>query len=293
MPKAAAGSTPAVEMVIEPRVRAVGEGEVRRVLPFRRRRMVGPFIFADLMGPDDLPAGVGADVAAHPHLGMSTLTYLTEGSLLHRDSTGAVQRIDPGAVNWMTAGDGVCHTERTPPQDREQEGVLAGLQAWVALPRDAETDRPFFEHAAAADIPEQSLGGARVRVLAGSGWAMQSPVVGSSPLLEADIVLQDSTLRIPAEYSQRGLILLSGSVRVAGTVLPEAHMAVLQSGERVEVTGTGRLMLLAGEPVGQRFIWWNFVASDQELIDDAKRRWDEQQFPKVPGDHDTWMPQPQ
>lgn len=280
-------------MIIEPRVRPVGDGEVRRILPFRRRRMVGPFIFADVMGPDDLPAGDGADVPAHPHLGMSTLTYLTAGSLLHRDSTGAVQQIDPGAVNWMTAGDGVCHTERTPPQERQQAGTLAGLQAWVALPSEAEAARPFFEHAAAADVPQESFGGAQVRVLAGTGWSMRSPIVGSSPLLQADITLADSTLTIPAEHSERGLIVLSGAVRVAGRALPEAHMAVLQPGERVQVSGTGRLLLLAGEPVGQRYIWWNFVASDAEMIEDAKRRWDEQQFPKVPGDHDTWMPRPQ
>lgn len=283
----------AIEMVIEPRIRPVGSGEVRRVLPFRKRRMVGPFIFADLMGPDDLDEGAGADVPAHPHIGLSTLTYLTEGAMVHRDSIGAVQRIEPGAVNWMTAGTGVCHTERSPQDQRERPTVLAGLQAWVALPDEAEQAEPRFEHLAAADVPVWEENGSTARILAGSGWGYRSPVIGSSPLLEADITLADSRLSIPAQYPERGVLTMSGDITVAGRALPEGHLAVLALDEVVDVAGSGRAMLLAGDPVGKRYIWWNFVSSDPEVINDAKQRWDKQTFPKVPGDHDEWTPRPQ
>jgi hypothetical protein len=282
----------AIEMIIDPRVRPVGSGTVRRVLPFRRRRMVGPFIFADIMGPEDLEPGKGADVAAHPHLGLSTLTYLLDGSLMHRDSTGVVQRIDPGEVNWMTAGSGACHTERTPPDARAGGSSLWGLQTWVALPQDVEDALPFFEHATAGDIPQEDSAGAAVRVLAGTGWGMSSPVKGSSPLAEAHITLDDAVLRVPAEHPERGIVAMSGDLRVGGQRLAEGQLAVLEPGSPVEVSGTGVAMFLAGDPVGERFIWWNFVASDRERIEQAKLDWDAQAFPLVPGDHDEWMPRP-
>ncbi len=255
--------------------------------------MIGPFIYADIMGPEHFDPGVGADIDAHPHIGLSTLTYLTAGSLVHRDSTGAVQQIEPGEVNWMTAGSGVCHTERSTPDDRLIDSDLAGLQTWVALPKDAESSGAFFEHAGGNDIPTDFQRGATIRVLAGTGWGMDSPIKGSSRLLEADLTLVEGVLKIPAEHRERGVINLSGELAVAGQALAEGQLAVLTTGEEVELTGTGRAMLLAGDPVGERFIWWNFVASDRELIEAAKHSWDQQTFPKVPHDHERWMSRPQ
>ena len=177
----------AVELTIDPRERPVGSGTVRRLLPFRSRRMVGPFTFLDIMGPEDFGSGVGMDVDAHPHIGLSTLTYLLAGRIEHRDSTGAVQTIEPGAVNWMTAGGGVTHTERTLPEDRAIPLRMFGVQIWVALPDEAEDGPPHFEHCAASDVPEQVVGTSRVRVAAGSGWSLDAPIAGSSPLLLAEV----------------------------------------------------------------------------------------------------------
>ncbi len=282
----------AVEMVIDPRTRPVGDLAVQRVLPHRLRRMVGPFIFADIFGPDDYAPGSGADVDAHPHLGLSTLSYLFAGELFHRDSTGSTSPIRPGDVNWMTAGSGVCHTERSPAEARRDHHVIAGLQTWVALPVEYEQRDPFFEHADAVDIPHHRAPGVDVAVVAGSGWSLRSPIVGSSPLLEAEIRLDDTDIRIPAEHRERALIAISGDLRVAGQRLRPGQSAVLTRGEEVELHGSGRAMMLAGDPVGDRYIWWNFVASDRGLIDDAKRDWDAQRFPTVPDDHDTWVPAP-
>lgn len=285
-------SATAVEMTIEPRDRPIGAAMVQRILPHRKRRMVGPFIFADLFGPDDYAPGAGSDIDAHPHLGLSTLSYLFSGELLHRDSTGAVADISPGDVNWMTAGSGVCHTERTPADVRRHRHTLAGLQTWVALPVEDEQRSPYFEHADAADVPRHTSSGATVTVAAGSGWGLQSPVLGSSSLMEAEIVLDDHSLTIPTEHRERAIIAISGALTVAGQRLDPAHAAVLTAGESVELHGSGRAMMLAGDPVGDRYIWWNFVASDRDLIEQAKRDWDAQRFPLIPEDHAVWVEAP-
>jgi redox-sensitive bicupin YhaK (pirin superfamily) len=282
----------AIELIIDPRERDVAGHAIRRTLPYRKRRMVGPFIFADLMGPEHVPAGVSVDVDAHPHLGMSTLTYLFAGGLLHRDSTGAVQEIEPGAVNWMTAGRGCCHTERTPPQMKGEEKEHFGLQTWVALPIEMERADPFFEHAKRAEIPEARIGDTTVRVAAGSGWGMASPVAGSSPLVEAEIMLDDGALTVPADHRERGVLNVAGDLTVADQSLAEGQLAVLAPGEVVELRGRGHAMVIGGDPVGDRWIWWNFVASDREIIEEAKVDWDRQRFPLVPGDHDIWVPRP-
>lgn len=285
-------SATAVELVIDPRRRSIGAAEVQRVLPFSKRRMVGPFIFADIFGPDEYAAGEGSDIDAHPHLGLSTLSYLFAGELTHRDSTGAVAQIRPGDVNWMTAGSGVCHTERSDLEVRAARHTLAGLQTWVALPVEYEQREPFFEHADAAQIPRHTAAGISVAVAAGHGWSLNSPIVGSSPLLEADITLRDAGLQIPTEHPERAIIAIDGRLTVAGQQLRPGQAAVLARDEPVELHGTGRAMMLAGDPVGDRFIWWNFVASDRELIDQGKRDWDAQRFPLVPDDHDVWVPAP-
>ncbi len=279
----------AIEMIIEPRHAKVGSGSVRRILPFRTRRMIGPFIFADLIGPETLAAGTGIDVDAHPHIGLSTLTYLFEGRMVHRDSTGAVAAIEPGAVNWMTAGRGVTHTERSDPDDRPKARPMHGLQTWVALPDEREDGDPNFEHTAADAIPES----AGVRLVAGSGWSMESPVAVSSPLVLAALrPTSDRPIAIDAHHPERGVLAIDGMLRLGGTPLQSGQLAVLAAGESPLLEGDGSAMLLGGEPVGTRFIWWNFVHSDRERIEHAKAEWTAQRFPTVPGDHDPWVPLP-
>ena len=286
-------TTDAITLLIEPRERPVGNGIVHRLLPWRSHRMVGPFIFADHMGPDDLAPGVAIDVDAHPHLGLSTLTYLFEGRLVHRDSTGAVQTIEPGDVNWMTAGAGVSHTERTPAAERDQPRRMHGLQSWIALPSDSEDGAPWFEHHSAAAIPHEVRGGATVRVVAGTGWGLQSPVAVSSPLVLAEIELSDeSSIVIDGEHRERAILALDSTLTVAGHTIPQGHLAVLDEDARPLLAGRGHAMVLGGAPVGKRHIWWNFVHSDPARIEEAKQRWANQEFPKVPGDHDPWVPLP-
>ncbi len=282
----------AVELVIEPRTRPVGGGTVERLLPHHRRRMVGPFIFADVMGPESLEPGRRIDVDAHPHIGLSTLTYLFDGRMVHRDSTGAVATIEPGAVNWMTAGAGVCHTERSHPDDVADEHRHHGLQLWVALPDDAQDGAPSFQHHDAASIPSDERDGAVVRVAAGTGFGLESPVAVSSPLLLADVVLDGGTLPLDATHPERAVLVVEGEVRIGGQLVAPNHLAVLERDVAVEAHGTGRLVVLAGEPVGPRHIWWNFVHRDQERIEAAKLDWTAQRFPLVPGDHDPWVPLP-
>jgi len=286
-------SNDAVAMIIEPRERAVGNGVVHRLLPWRRRRMVGPFIFADHMGPDDLSPGTSVDVDAHPHIGLSTLTYLFEGRLVHRDSTGAVQTIEAGAVNWMTAGSGVTHTERSPVDERDRARRLHGLQTWIALPLESEDGAPWFEHHDADAIPHDTRDGATIRLVAGHGWGLRSPVNVSSPLVLAEIVLTgDASIDVDDDLAERAVLVIDGAVSVGGHAVPQGHLAVLEPNTRPLLAGHGRAMVLGGDPVGPRNIWWNFVHSSTERIEAAKTQWTNQQFPKVPGDHDPWVPLP-
>lgn len=283
----------AIDLVIEPRDRPVGTGMVRRVLPWRERRMVGPFIFADVIGPDHLAPGTGVDIDAHPHIGLSTLTYLMEGRLVHRDSTGAVQTIEPGAVNWMTAGAGVTHTERSHPDDRADPATLHGLQLWVALPSDDEDGEPSFEHHPAASVPTIELPSASVRLIAGTGWGASSPVGVSSPLVLARIDLTDAAqVPLDADHPERAVLAVDGRVTVDSVALDPGQLAVITPGSRPVVRGPGRCLLLGGEPVGPRRIWWNFVHSDPDRIEQARAAWAAQRFPLVPDDHDPWVPAP-
>jgi len=282
-----------IAMIIEPRERAVGKGVVHRLLPWRRRRMVGPFIFADHMGPDELGPGTSVEVDAHPHIGLSTLTYLFEGRMVHRDSTGSVQTIEAGAVNWMTAGSGVTHTERSPIDERDRDRRLHGLQTWIALPTDTEDGAPWFEHHDADAIPHERRGGAAIRLVAGRGWGLQSPVNVSSPLILAEIVLtDDSSIALDDDLPERAVLAIDGALSIGGQPVPHGHLAVLEPNTRPRVAGPGRAMVLGGDPVGPRNIWWNFVHSSAERIEAAKTQWANQQFPKVPGDHDPWVPLP-
>lgn len=278
---------PAIEPRIDPRTRRVGAGSVRRLLPYRQRRMVGPFIFADLIGPETLAAGTGIDINAHPHIGLSTVTYLFDGRLVHRDSTGAVQTIEPGAVNWMTAGSGVTHTERSHPADRPTEQTLSGLQTWVALPAEAEQTDPSFQHAPAAMIPTEQIGRSHIRVAAGTGWNLESPVSGSSPLVMAEISLDESSpVPVAVAHPELAVLALDGHLTLNDQVVEPGQLAVLRTDIAATLTGSGSAVVLGGDPVGQRHIWWNFVSSDPEEIEQAKLDWIEQRFQTVPHDHE-------
>ncbi len=283
----------AIDLRIDPRNRPVGGGQVRRLLPHRTRRMVGPFIYADVIGPESLARGSGINVDAHPHIGLSTVTYLFDGRMVHRDSTGAVQTIEPGAVNWMTAGSGVAHTERSHPDDLNVTRSMHGLQTWVALPTEAEDDRPAFHHAAAGDIPTETIGHSSVRVAVGSGWGLDSPVSGSSPLILAEISLDaDSPVPIASKLPELAVIALTGDVRVNDETITAGQLAVLHSETATTLSGSGIAIVLGGEPVGKRTIWWNFVHSDPDRIEQAKSDWTAQRFPKVPHDHEPYVPLP-
>lgn len=283
----------AVELRIEPRRRPVGAGQVRRLLPHRTRRMVGPFIFADVVGPEILKPGASVDIDAHPHIGLSTVTYLFDGRMVHRDSTGAMQTIEPGAVNWMTAGSGVTHTERSHPDDIPGGRALHGMQMWVALPEEAEETAASFQHASAAQIPTDRLGGSTVRVAVGSGWDHDSPVSGSSPMVLAEVRLEEnSPFPIATDHPELAVVTVGGEVKVNDEAVAVGHLVVLRAGVAATLRGSGTAIVLGGEPLGKRHIWWNFVSSDADRIEAAKRDWSAQRFPTVPDDHDDWIPLP-
>lgn len=273
----------------------MGDGEVQRLLPWRGRRMVGPFIFCDLMGPETLVPGRGIDIDAHPHIGLATVSYLFAGRMVHRDSTGAVQTIEPGAVNWMTAGAGVAHTERSAPDDRDRTRSHHGVQTWVALPDHAENGPPAFAHYPAATMPEARHGDARVRVLVGDAWGLAGPVVVASETLLAEVDLGgsgDGVIAIDDAHPERAVIAIDGDVSLGGQRLPHQHLAVLAPGTRPELRGRGRVIVLGGAPVGTRYIWWNFVHSEREVIEHAKAAWMAQDWPQIPGDATPWIPVP-
>jgi len=280
-----------VELMIEPRERSVGSGTVRRLLPWSKRRMVGPFIFVDIMGPTTVTADHQLNVDAHPHIGLATMTYLHDGQLTHRDSTGAVQDIEPGAVNWMTAGSGVTHTERTSVEE-DAESALFGVQMWVALPRDQEDSVPSFQHCASSEVPTTKVNGVTVRVAAGTVFGEESPVEVSSPLVFADLALTNGQMKIDSPLPERAVVAMDGSISINGASLPTGSLAVLQPGSRPTISGTGSALLLGGEPVGLRHIWWNFVHSDPDVIEAAKQRWVDEQFPLVANDHEPHVPLP-
>ncbi len=214
--------------------------------------------------------------------------------MVHRDSTGAVQTIEPGAINWMTAGRGVCHTERSHPSDRTTTRMHHGLQTWVALPDGAEDVEPTFAHCAAADLPVESATGARIRMLAGTSWGIESPVAVSSPMILAEVNLGgDGTLVLDDAHPERAVLAIDDDIAIEGHRLRHQRLAVIERGARPTITGRGRLIVLGGEPVGNRHIWWNFVHSDPERIEAAKSDWIAQRFPLVPNDHEPWVPLPE
>jgi hypothetical protein len=289
--------TAAIDTVIVPRSRDIGGFEVRRVLPSVQRRMVGPFVFFDQMGPATFEAGRGLDVRPHPHIGLATVTYLFEGEILHRDSLGTVQPIRPGEVNWMTAGRGIAHSERTGPEVRRSGGRLFGIQSWVALPAGHEETAPAFAHHGADALPLiEGDGGVRVRLIAGSAWGTCAPVAVLSDLFYADAALEaGARLALPAEYEERAAYVAEGAVTVDGQAFPAGQLLVFRSGAEIVIeagavadsggAAAARVMLLGGAPMdGPRHIWWNFVSRSTERIEQAKEDWKAGRFPPVPGE---------
>jgi redox-sensitive bicupin YhaK (pirin superfamily) len=266
-----------IELVIDPRRRSLGSFEVGRVLPYPKRRMVGPFIFFDHLGPVDLPKGLPreADVRPHPHIGLSTVTYIFAGEIMHRDSLGVEQAIRPGEMNWMIAGRGITHSERF-ERARKEGGALHGIQSWVALPSGEEETAPSFSHHEDADLPIHSESGVWLRLLAGEAFGLRAGVKTYSPMFYAHVVLEaGARITLPREYAERAAYVVSGTVEADGAAVTGPQMAVFGKGgdAMVKATTPSILMLLGGAPVGERFIEWNFVSSSRERIEQAKADW--------------------
>lgn len=280
--------TERIEMVIAPRERDLGGFSVRRVLPHARRRGVGPFVFFDHLGPVNFPAGRGIDVRPHPHIGLATVTYLFAGEIVHRDSLGYVQPIRPGDVNWMTAGRGIVHSERTGADVRAAGGPVHGIQSWVGLPRSREEDAPSFVHHPGETLPAFELDGVGLTLIAGRAYGRESPVVTASPMFYLDARIPPGlALELEDAYEDRALYVAEGEVDLAGRRLSPGEMAVLAPGRPLHVHSAAgaRLMLLGGDPLdGSRIIWWNFVSSSRARIEQAKRDWAEGRFSQVPGE---------
>jgi len=291
----------AIETMIVPRARDIGNFEVRRALPSAKRQMVGPFIFFDQMGPAEFLTDQGIDVRPHPHIGLATVTYLFEGGLYHRDSLGTSMEITPGAVNWMIAGRGITHSERSSPERRATGGPLYGIQTWVALPDRAEDTEPGFEHVPEAKLPVLEAEGKTVRLILGHGYGERAPVKTFSDMIYADVRLEEGAkLPLPTEHEDRGIYIVAGGIEIAGERFEAGRMMVFRPGDAITLTARSpaRLMLLGGETLGgPRFIWWNFVASSQERIDAAKQAWaagdwENGRFQLPPDDNAEMIPLP-
>jgi redox-sensitive bicupin YhaK (pirin superfamily) len=299
-PACQAGGDGPIDLVLHARPRDLGGFAVRRVLPSRERRRIGPFVFWDHMGPATLAPGQGMDVRPHPHINLATVTYLFDGEIDHRDSLGSYQRIVAGAVNWMTAGRGIVHSERTGEAARRGGTRSHGIQSWVALPKAYEEVEPSFHHHPADTIPDVILPGApvaRVRIVAGSAYGAISPVHVFSPMFYVEARLEaGARLPMPDEYEERAAYVVEGQITAGDQELGAGSMLVARPACPLEIHAgePSRVMLMGGAPLdGERHIWWNFVSSSEARIEQAKRDWKEGRFPKVPGDEVEFIPLPE
>jgi redox-sensitive bicupin YhaK (pirin superfamily) len=274
-----------------PATRDLGEGfEVRRALPSAKRRAIGPFVFLDEMGPVTLPPGSGLDVRPHPHIGLATLTYLFDGEILHQDSLGVRQPIRPGDANWMIAGRGIVHSERTPQPLRAKGHSVWGLQSWLALPEHEEERAPSFRHHPASELPQTGGAGVAVRLIAGTLFGLRSPLKTLSPTFYADVRLEEGAeLALTAEHEERGAYIVEGGVGIDGQVFERGRLIVFTPAVRVVLKGQvrSRVMLAGGQTLGPRYMWWNFVSSSRERIEQAKEDWKAGRFGAVPGDPES------
>lgn len=288
-----------LEMIITARERSLGEFSVRRILPYATHRMVGPFIFFDHMGPAKFPPGKGMSVRPHPHIGLATVTYLFEGQVWHRDSLGSNQMIEPGAINWMTAGRGIVHSERTPEDRINHENHLHGIQCWVALPEEHEDTEPSFKHHTSQSLPEFVLDGVRFKVLLGQILDKVSPVKVHSDLFYVDVhMTKGQKINFPSDKRDTAAFVVEGRANINSQVVEKASMAVGKTKDTltVEALEDCRLLFLGGSPMSERYIYWNFVSSSAEKIEKAKADWKpgpgSPRFPKVPGDDQEFIPLP-
>jgi redox-sensitive bicupin YhaK (pirin superfamily) len=287
-----------IELVIEARRRSLGGFEVGRVLPFAKRRSVGPFVFFDHMGPVEMAAGVprSADVRPHPHIGLSTVTYLFAGEMRHQDSVGSDQAIQPGAVNWMTAGRGITHSERFDGAIRDHGGTVHGIQAWVGLPDGQQEIEPSFSHHGRDSLPTFDRGGAHGRLIAGQAFGEQSPVRTYSPMVYIHWTMPAGSHIVPSTDDQeRAAYVVAGKVAAGGEAYGPGQMLVLETGAaaRIEASEDSTVMLIGGAPIGPRLIWWNFVASTQARLDQAKADWKAGRFALPPHDRNEFIPLPE
>lgn len=277
-----------LQLLIESKPKDLGGFQVRRALPVAQKRFIGPFVFFDEMGPVDFKIGQGMDVRPHPHIGLSTLTYLFQGEIVHKDTLGVEQIIAPGAVNWMTAGSGVAHSERSAQEKRAHPQRLHGLQIWIALPKDQEEVTATFHHHSAKEIPELSIDGNQVRVVAGDVLGQRSPVRAYSPLVYLDVKLQrGKKFRMPMMGFELGVYVVSGSVQLGSKIVRTGSLGVFSNAEILELTTTenSQIMILGGKVFPEeRHIWWNFVSSSKDRIERAKKDWREQNFGKIKGE---------
>jgi redox-sensitive bicupin YhaK (pirin superfamily) len=287
--------SPSIENLIVPRVTDLGGFNVRRALPTAGRKMVGPFIFLDQMGPAEFLTETGLDVRPHPHIGLATVTYLIEGQIFHRDSLGTELPIRPGDVNWMSAGRGIVHSERTPPELRPTGSKLFGLQSWVALPEDKEETDPSFSHIGIGALPMIEAEGKVIRVIAGTLWGATAPTPTASDTIYADVTLEPgASLPLDAVTEERAVYILSGEIDVAGDRLEAGALVVFRPGDPITIRALtpARLFVLGGASMsGPRYIWWNFVSSRRERILSAKADWEAGKFDAVPNESE-WIPTP-
>ena len=289
-----------IETLIVPTVHDLGGFEVRRALPSAKRKMVGPFVFFDHIGPAEFIQGSGVDVRPHPHIGLSTVTYLYQGQMYHRDSIGTSAAIESGDVNLMTAGYGITHSERTAPEIRANNHPLFGIQTWIALPDNKEDMAPSFENQKQQALPLIEGEGKQVRLILGSLYGERSPVTVHSDMFYADTLLASgSKIPLSPDYEDRGLYVVQGEIEMAGQIFKAGHMMTFRTGDEITITAKtdSRLMLLGGESLGERYVWWNFVASSKEKIEEAKQSWREGdwqdgRFQLPPDDNQEFMPLP-
>jgi redox-sensitive bicupin YhaK (pirin superfamily) len=291
-----AQSVDSIEHVIIPRARDLGDFEVRRALPSVERQMVGPFIFFDQFGPVVMRSGQGVDVRPHPHIGLSTVTWLFDGMIFHRDSLGFAQAIQPGELNWMTAGKGIVHSERTPEPELSRTRKIFGIQSWVALPKQHEEITPSFEHVSPEALPLITDHGRSVRVIAGSIFGATSPVKTHSDLFYGDVKLAAGrSIPLPTEHEERAIYVADGEIEIAGQIHQSGQLLVFRPRDAITILARqdSRFMMLGGEPMdGPRHIWWNFVSSSKERIEQAKEEWRTGRLGIVPGDEKEFIPLP-
>jgi hypothetical protein len=291
-----ARSCQAIEHVIVPRARDLGGFEVRRALPALQKQMVGPFIFFDQMGPAEFLLTNGIDVRPHPHIGLATVTYLFEGEIFHRDSLGTALPIRPGALNLMSAGRGIVHSERETTEAKAKPRRMFGIQAWAALPKSHEEMAPSFVHHSVDDLPRIEGEGKRIRLIMGEAYGQRSPAAFPHPTFYAEAVLAPgAVLPLDPDYDERAIYIASGTIDIAGQTFEAGRLLTFKPGDRISIlaTSNARLMLLGGEPMdGPRHIWWNFVSSSKDRIAAAKADWQAKRFALVPGDEVERIPLP-